>query len=173
MQTARTVLALSVMVSIPLSMPNKAPDVEPQPVEKGPQVCRTYNVDIKTRAIALGRRSAGLTTEEQVATFLIKDFGAVEGSRLFHVEVTSHKSTPSSICRSDFCVILENDLSLNPKPLKDYDDLDATLNPRETAAGYVAFPTDAKLQTMVVRSNLADFELDLETGDFTAKRGPF
>jgi hypothetical protein len=170
--------------------PEKEPEAEPQPEEEKPQPSRTYTVDIKMRAVALGRRSAGLTTEEMRAVALgrrsagltteepeallvIKDFGMVEGRRLFQISVTSFKSTSSSISAPDFHVLLTNDARVDPRPLEGYAELDATVLPKQTASGYVAFPTAAKLHKMVVKSDLTEFELDLETGKFTTRRGPF
>lgn len=146
---------------------------ETKDAEKEPHARRAYSVNIKKRRIVLGARTADVASAQAVASFLIKDMGMTEGSRLFHVSVTSYKSTSADISPADFHVISTNGARFDPKPLKGYNDLSATVGRRKTASGHVAFPTSAELETMVVRSDLAEFELDLETGDFTTRSGFF
>jgi hypothetical protein len=147
---------------------NKMPKKESEqlkPVEKKVQVTRTYKVEVKRRRIMVGARDPELKSEVLVATFLIKDLGVVKGSRLFNISVTSYKSTPCEISPPDFYVLAKGDQRVNPHPLEGYADLNAKLGENESASGHIAFPTEAKLQTMVFRSDLANFDLNLETGE--------
>lgn len=149
----------------------KQPAEEPKSVEKKVQVTRTYNVDIKRRRIMVGGRSPELKSEEPVASFVIKDLGMVGGSHLFNLSVTSYKGTPSEISPKEFHALTANGIRVNPRPLEGYADLNAKLGPNQAASGHLAFPTDAKLQTMVFRSDLANFDLNLETGEPVFKDG--
>lgn len=92
---------------------------------------------------------------------------------MFRVGLTSYLSSSRSIAPPDFFVLSEKDMRFDPQPLKGYNDLHATLNRNETAVGHVAFPTKAELKTMVVRSDIASFQLNLETGDFVTEGGSF
>ncbi|UCD56838.1 MAG: hypothetical protein JSV16_13590 [Candidatus Hydrogenedentota bacterium] len=97
----------------------------------------------------------------------------VRGSRLFHITVTSYKSASYEISPPNFYVLSSNGVRSNPRPHEGYRELKATLGLKETASGHVSFPTSTELKTMVIRSDLADFELDLETGEFDAEPGLF
>lgn len=153
--------------------PREKPKEKPETAEKEPKLLRTYKVDIRKRRIMLGGRASGVREAQPVAFFKIEDMGMVEGSRLFRVGVTSYLSARHSIRPPDFYVLSENGMRSDPRPLEGYDDLHATLNRNETAQGYVAFPTKAELKTMVVRSDIASFQLNLETGGFVTEGGPF
>jgi len=152
----------------------KKPEPAPEPAKKKElPVRRTYNIEITRRRIMLGGRATGTGSDQQVASFVIKDMGMVKGSRLFDVKVTSHKSGANSISQADFHALLRNDFRIDPEPLEGHAELDARLNAYETASGCVAFSTDANLETLVLRSQIANFKLDLETGKFTTRSGPF
>jgi hypothetical protein len=69
--------------------------------------------------------------------------------------------------------LLRNGLRIDPEVLEGYDELNSALFAHETASGHVAFGTGAKLETLVLRSRVGNFELDLATGKFTSKKGSF
>jgi hypothetical protein len=121
----------------------------------------------------LGGRGLDLGGGDQVADFVIKDLGTVNGSRLFSVDVTSYKSAAHRIHGPSFHALSNNGLRFDPKPLKDYPELDATLTSHVPGSGYLAFPNAGKLEKLVLKSSLTDFVLDLETGKYSTKRGPF
>lgn len=149
--------------------PAVAKPAEPQK----PKVLRTYDVNITIRRIALGTRKAGVKDGQQVATFYVEDFGEVKGNRLFKIDVTSYRSGTHRISAGNFHSLLPNGLRIDPEPLEGYPELDAHMNAYDLRSGYVAFPTNAKLEDLIVRSSLADFDLDLESGQFSIRRGPF
>ncbi len=153
--------------------PSEKPKEEPKPAEKEPKLLRTYKVDIRKRRIMLGGRASGIRDSQPVAFFKVEDMGMVEGSRLFRVGVTCYLSARHNIRPADFYALTENDMRVDPRPLKGYDDLNATLSRNETASGHVAFPTKLELKTMIVRSDIASFQLNLETGGFVTESGPF
>ncbi len=152
----------------------RRPKPPPAPVKKkGPAVKRTYNVEIIKRRIALGGRAAGGAGEQQVATFVIKDMGVVKGSRLFDVTATSHRSGNRRISSADFHAFLSNGARIAPRPLEGYKELKATLITYGSASGFVAFPDGEKLETLVHKSDVAEFDLDLATGKYSTRSGPF
>lgn len=147
---------------------------KPKPAKKKEApVLRTYNIELTRRRIALGGRATGVAGEQQVATFVIKDLGMIKGKRLFKVDVTSHRSGARTISDADFHAFLRNDMRMDSETLEGFDRLDATLRIYETASGHLAFPTDAKLETLALNSQVADFDLNLETGEYTTRDGPF
>ncbi len=152
----------------------KENEEKPAEPEKKPQAKRTYNVEVRKRRIALGIRGAdNVGTADAVASFYIKDMGMVEGNRLFHVSVTSYRAGFSDISPANFYVLSTNGARFDPHPLKGYADLKASLGKTQTSSGHVAFPTDAELERMIVKSDLGNFDLNLETGDFVIKDGIF
>jgi hypothetical protein len=147
---------------------------KPKPMNpQAPKSLRTYHTEIARRTIALGGKTSAAGGGQQVADFVIDDMGSVKGNRLFEVSVTSHRIGSRRITSGSFHVLYRNGLRIDPKSLKGFAPLDATLNQGDKATGYVAFPTNGVLETLVVRSDIADFDLDLETGNFSIKRGPF
>ncbi|MBI4830391.1 MAG: hypothetical protein HY801_02315 [Candidatus Lindowbacteria bacterium] len=147
----------------------KEPEVKPAPVEEKPHVRRTYNIDITKRRVSLGGKTeAG--NAQPIVSFIIQDFGAVEGSRLFHISLTSYKSTSADISVKNFHALLGNGSRVDAASLEGYDMLDARVRLNETVTGHLAFPADADINTVVLKSDLADFDLDLETGEFVAPR---
>jgi hypothetical protein len=142
-------------------------------VAQKPKTLKTYRIEIKQRRRMLGARASGLTSEVLHAAFTIDDKGTVEGNHLFSVSVTSYKSTPSEISAADFTAVLEIGMKIKPHTIKDQADLKARLFENQSASGSVAFPTSAKLAKLLYKSELADFELDLETGEFVVNKGPF
>jgi hypothetical protein len=156
----------------PRALEEQAPAVTEEPA-KAPVAARKYTIDVKRRRIMLGGRNPELTSNESVASFVIKDLGMVEGNRLFHVSVISYKTVPIQLTPAAFHALSANGLRNDPRPLKDYPDLKARLSQNQSASGHVSFPTDAELQKLVHKSELAEFELDLETGEFVVKEGPF
>jgi hypothetical protein len=149
------------------------PPVVTEEPAKAPAPVRKYTVDINRRRIMLGGRNPELTSSEPVASFVIKDLGIVQGNRLFHVSVISYKTVPIQLTPASFHALSSNGLRNDPRPLKDYPDLKGKLVESQSTSGHVSFPTDAKLEKLVHKSELAEFELDLETGDFVVKDGPF
>jgi len=155
---------------------SRPPEVKPEPEEseeEKPEVRRTYSVEIRKRRIALGGTSSGVSQAQPIASFTIEDLGMVEGIRLFHVQATSYMSSMRTIKARDFYVLSTNEMRVDPEALEGYPDLDVRLGTNQAGKGHVGFPTNAPLKTMIVRSELADFELDLETGDFATKHGFF
>ena len=149
-------------------------ETPPEPAKKKePEVQRTYNVEITKLRIMFGGYVSSMASEQPAASFVIKDLGVVNGSRLFHVRVTSHRSGARFISQSSFHCFLRNGLRIDSRPLAGHAGLKARLTMGETAAGHVAFPVDAKLTNMVMRSEVASFDLNLATGQFTTKGGPF
>ncbi|GAB4350620.1 MAG: hypothetical protein Kow0099_34290 [Candidatus Abyssubacteria bacterium] len=142
--------------------------------ENKPKTKRTYNVEVRKRRLALGiRGAANVGTAEAVAVFFIKDMGMVEGSRLFHVNVTSYKSGTSDISPANFYALTSNGARFDPRPLKGYEDLKGSLVKTQSTSGHVAFPTDAELEQLIVNSDLGNFNLNLATGDFVIKDSIF
>lgn len=149
-------------------------ETPPEPAKKKEsEVQRTYNVEITKRRIMLGGYVSSMASEQPAASFVIKDLGVVNGSRLFHVRVTSHRSGARFISQSSFHCFLRNGLRIDSRPLAGHAGLKARLTMGETAAGHVAFPIDAKLTNMVMKSEVASFDLNLATGQFTTKGSPF
>ena len=142
-----------------------------EPTAEKPETDRSYTIEIKKRRVMLGARASGLSSEEPVALFIIEDKGMVEGSRLFHIFVTSYKAVTVDIAPPDFHVIAANSARIDPRPLEGYDDLDARLPRGKTASGYVCFPSNAKFEKLVHKSDLAEFELDLGSGEFAVNEG--
>ena len=152
----------------------KPKPAKPKPAKpRGPQSLRTYRVDITKRAITLGGRKSGVEGGQPVANFLIDDLGVVEGNRLFEVTVTSYRSGSRRISGGAFHALYRNGHRIDSKPLEGFEGLDATLAQYDMTTGYVAFPTNGELETLVVRSKLTDFDLDLESGNFSTKGGSF
>ena len=148
------------------------PSPEPAKKEEAP-VLRAYNVELTKRRISLGGRAAGIDGTQLVAAFIIKDLGMIEGKRLFLVTATSHRSGAHNITCTDFHALLKNGLRIDSETPESYDELDAALFAHETATGHVAFGAGAKLETLVLKSQVGKFELDLATGKFTSREGPF
>ena len=152
----------------------KKPEPEPTPKKpKKTKSLRTYEVNITKRRIVLGASAAGVQDGQPVASYIIEDLGVIEGSRLFRVKVISYKGGTHHVSSSDFHTYLRNGARVDPRSLEGFNDLDAKLFDQGQKSGHVAFPTDTELEKLVVRSSLADFELDLVTGGFTTRRGPF
>lgn len=141
--------------------------------EEQPRVRRTYKIEIRKRRVMLGARTAGIKDAQLVASFKVTDLGTIEGSHLFHVTVTSFRSIRTDVSPPDFHALTKDGMRINPHPLKGYEDLKASLALNETASGHVAFPTTQELGKLVFSSALAEFELDLETGDYDVKGGFF
>ncbi|RJP21343.1 MAG: hypothetical protein C4520_10030 [Candidatus Abyssobacteria bacterium SURF_5] len=137
--------------------------------EEKPQVKRTYKVEAKRRRVMVGARSSGLSSKELESSFTIKDMGMVQGSRLFHVSVMSYKNASIRISPPDFYAFSVNNMRINPHPLDGYPDLDAKVSFNQSASGHISFPTAVKIEKLVHKSELAEFELNLETGEAVAK----
>jgi hypothetical protein len=140
---------------------------------KQPVSLRTYKTEITRRTIALGGKKSGVEGGQPLADFVIEDLGKIKGSRVFEVKVISYRSGNRRITSADFHAALRNGYRVDPKPLDGYPAIDAKLNAYDKGSGYVAFPTTGILEALVVRSSIADFDLNLETGSFAIKRGPF
>jgi len=156
----------------------EAPEEQSEPSRERPEEARrkshrTYTVEPAKLSISIGGRATGIRSAQRMATFVIKDLGMVKGSKLFHVTVTSYRSGGRMISSGDFHALTSRGMRIDPRPLKGYSTLRANLGFRKTASGHVAFPTDEELKWMVVRSDVAEFKLNLETGDFASQRGPF
>ena len=157
----------------------RAPAPKPKPVErkpakpKGPQSLRTYKKEMTKRTIALGGKKSGIEEGQSVASFLIDDLGEIKGSRVFEVKIISYRSGMRRITSGDFHALFRNGYRIDPKNLEGFPALDAKLNAYDKGSGYVTFPASGQLETLVVRSSLVDFDLNLETGHFAIKRGPF
>jgi hypothetical protein len=150
----------------------KAVAVKPKkPKKKQPN--RTYKFEVTIRRIMLGGRDSAMAGGELVAEFVIGDLGEVKGNRLFEIKITSHKNGTHRVRGPSFRAYLHNGLRIDPMPLDGYPELDDNLKMFELGSGYVAFPVAGKLEKLVFRSSLTDFDLDLESGALTVKRGPF
>lgn len=148
--------------------------VEPKPAKpEKPQPLRTYENQITKRTIALGGRKSEVEGGQPVADFVIDDLGEIEGDHVFEVKVISYRSGSRRITSGDFHVTLRNGYRVDTKPLEGYPGLDLMLKAYGKGSGYLTFPTTGILETLVLRSSIADFDLDLETGHFSVKRGPF
>ncbi|MBI5114932.1 hypothetical protein HZA56_00500 [Candidatus Poribacteria bacterium] len=147
----------------------KEPEVKPEPVDEKPKILRTYNIDITKRRISLGGKG-GVGEAQPMVSFVVQDYGMVEGSRLFNISVTSYKSTSADLSPANFHALLTNGARVDPKPLEGYDALDKRVGLNQTVTGYLAFSTDADIKTIVLRSDLTDFDLNLETGEFITPR---
>lgn len=147
----------------------KEPEVKPEPVDEKPKIRRTYNIDITKRRISLGGKG-GVGEAQPIVSFVVHDYGMVEGSRLFNISVTSYKSTSAALAPANFHALLTNGARVDPKPLEGFDALDTGVGLNQTVTGYLAFSTDAEIKTVVLRSDLTDFDLNLETGEFVTPR---
>jgi len=155
----------------------RAPESEPAEPEPAkpekPKSLRTYLTQITKRTIALGGKSSGVQGGQPVADFMVDDLGEIKGNRVFEVKIVSYRSGSRRITSGDFHVTLQNGYRIDAKPLEGYPALNLTLKAYDNGSGYLTFPTSGKLETLVLRSSIADFDLDLETGHFAVKRGPF
>lgn len=156
----------------------ETPEDQPEPAEKspkkkGPQPLRTYTVEPTKLSISVAGHATGINSAQRVATFLIEDLGVVKGNRLFRVKVTSYRSGVRTVSLRDFYTVSSHGMRVNAKSLKGYPILRASLGLGKTASGHVAFPADSKLKWIFVKSDLAQFKLNLETGEFASMRGPF
>jgi hypothetical protein len=150
------------------------PEEETQkPLPQKPKPLQTYRIEIKQRRRMLGARASGLDSEVLHASFAIEDKGIADEDHLFSVSVTSFKSTPTDISAADFTAVLENGMKITSHSLPDHPDLKARLVENQSTSGSVAFPTTEKLAKLLYKSELADFELDLSSGEFIVKEGPF
>ena len=147
---------------------------EPKPAAaQTPKPLRTYSAEITKRTIALGGKTSAVEGGQRVADFVIDDLGSVKGSRLFKVSVISHRIGSRRIMGGNFHALYRNGQRIDARPLKGFAPLDAALKQGDKATGYVAFPTNGELATFVVKSDLATFDLDLNSGYFSIKRSPF
>jgi hypothetical protein len=155
----------------------RAPKPEPatpKPTKpKGPQSLRTYSQEITKRTIALGGKKSGIEGGQLLAKFVIEDMGDLKGSRVFEVKIISYRSGTHRVAAGNFHATLRNGYRIDPKAIEEYPALDVTLGVHDKGSGYVTFPASGQLETLVFRSSLADFDLNLETGRFAIKRGPF
>jgi hypothetical protein len=138
-----------------------------------PKPHRTYTVEPTKFAISIGGRATGIRSAQRTATFVIDDLGMVEGNRVFHVAVTSYRSGGRTISMEDFHALTSRGMRVDPRPLKGYPILRASLQFKKTVSGHVAFPTEDELKWLFVQSDIAEFKLDLASGEFESQRGPF
>ena len=153
--------------------PPKPKRVDAKPKKPEKKVNRTYAFEVTVRRIALGGKASAMAGGQLVAEFVIEDLGEIKGSRVFDVKVISHKNGTHRIYGPSFHAFLHNGLRIDPKPLDGYPELNANLKMLDSGSGYLAFPVTGRLESLFLRSSLIDLNLDLESGAFTIKRGPF
>jgi hypothetical protein len=152
--------------------PEEPEHIEQPPKKQGPKAHRTYTVEPTKLSLNIGGRATAIRSGQLMATFVIKDLGKVEGSKLFHFTVTSYRSGIRNISLGDIYALTARGMRVNPKPLDGYPILRASLSLKKTATGHVPFPTDEQLKWLFVKSDIAEFKLDLDTGEFVSQRGP-
>jgi len=153
----------------PRKKAKKQPDEVPQAKTEEPEAERVYDIKITKRKVTPTAVGSGYPA----ATFRIEDFGEVKGGRLFRVIVINYRTTARSISSTEFYALMSNGMRLDPRPIKGYPLLDARVGYRKTGSGYLAFPGRARLRKLVMRGQIADFELDLDTGGFVTRGGVF
>lgn len=153
----------------PRKKAKEQPDEILQAEAEKPKAERVYDIKITKRKITPTGTGSGYPS----ATFRIEDFGDVKGGRLFRVTVINYRTPARTISSTEFYALMSNGMRLDPRPIEGYPRLDARVDYRKTASGYLTFPGGARLRKLVMRGQIADFELDLDTGRFVTRGSVF